>query len=87
MKTIDSYPLTKIETNSKEEMKIESEETSLEKKAEIFDDATSKLSFKEKMTLFNKKKTLGSSPSSNLKTNRNRLTQVFSSHSSYRIYD
>lgn len=87
MKTIDSYPSTKIEINSKEENQVPTDENCLEKNVEVFDDATSKLSFKEKMTLFNKKKHLGSGPPSTLKTNRNRLTQVFSSHSSYRIYD
>jgi hypothetical protein len=44
---------------------------------EPFDDDISKLSFKEKMTLFNKKKATGLTPTSSLKNNRNRLTQVF----------
>ena len=56
-----------------------------EPKPEIFDDDTSKLTFKEKMILFNKKKNNGlntssSSSSSSLKTSRNRLTQVFYPH-------
>lgn len=41
---------------------------------DVFDDDTSKLSFKEKMTLFNQKKSMTSSASA--KANRNRLTQV-----------
>lgn len=64
-----------MKTNSKQDIHIETDE-----KPEIFDDATSKLSFKEKMTMFNKKKPFGSGPSSNLKANRNRLTQVYSFH-------
>lgn len=43
---------------------------------ETFDDDISKLSFKEKMTLFNKKKPAGLTPTSSLKNNRNRQTQV-----------
>jgi hypothetical protein len=43
---------------------------------ETYDDDISKLSFKEKMTLFNKNKTIGLAPTSSLKNNRNRLTQV-----------
>lgn len=43
---------------------------------ETFDDDISKLSFKEKMILFNKNKTMGLTPTSSLKNNRNRLTQV-----------
>ena len=44
--------------------------------SEVFDDDTSKLSFKEKMVLFNKKKNNNSTTSSSSKTNRSRLTQV-----------
>jgi hypothetical protein len=66
-------------------------ETLVEKKPEVFNDDTSKLTFKEKMILFNKKKNLGSTSASSLKTSRNRLTQVFYSqtyiHSFYYIYD
>ncbi len=51
-----------------------------ENKPEIFDDDTSKLTFKEKMILFNKKKNNGLNTSSTLKTSRNRLTQVFYPH-------
>jgi len=52
-------------------------ETLVEKKPEVFHDDTSKLTFKEKMILFNKKKNIGLTTSSSLKTSRNRLTQVF----------
>jgi len=44
---------------------------------EVFHDDTSKLTFKEKMILFNKKKNIGLTPTSSLKNNRSRLTQVF----------
>lgn len=52
--------------------------TSIDNKNEenSFDDDTSKLSFKEKMTLFNKKNSKGLTSSHSLKHNRNRLTQV-----------
>ncbi|CAM4895290.1 unnamed protein product [Rotaria socialis] len=53
-------------------------ESSSDKKTDneaAFDDEISKLSFKEKMTLFNKKKPAGLTPTSSLKKNRNRLTQ------------
>jgi hypothetical protein len=43
---------------------------------EIFDDDTSKLSFKDKMTMFNQKKKLETATSPQIKGNRNRLTQV-----------
>ncbi|CAF1347565.1 unnamed protein product [Rotaria magnacalcarata] len=55
-----------------------SNESSSDKKTDneaAFDDEISKLSFKEKMTLFNKKKPAGLTPTSSLKKNRNRLTQ------------
>ena len=50
-----------------------------EKKNEndTFDDEISKLSFKEKMSLFNKNETIKLVPTSSLKCHRNRLTQVF----------
>jgi hypothetical protein len=57
----------------------QNKENSPEKKPEdeTFDDDISKLSFKEKMILFNKKKNMGLTPTSSLKNNRSRLTQVF----------
>lgn len=55
-----------------------SPENSPEKTTEdnVYDDDTSKMTFKEKMILFNKKNAHGLAPSSSLKHNRNRLTQV-----------
>ena len=57
----------------------EDNETSAEQTSEkdIFDDDTSKLSFKEKMVLFNQKKSAEASSSASEKASRNRLTQVF----------
>lgn len=54
-------------------------ESSSDKKSdnETFDDEVSKLSFKEKMTLFNKNKANLLTPTSSIKKNRSRLTQVF----------
>lgn len=73
-KTEDPTPVTKKyaggNQRSKTENIIKTEEN------EAFDDDTSKLSFKEKMTLFNKSKIMGLAPTSSLKNNRNRLTQV-----------
>jgi hypothetical protein len=74
---INSPPLRRRSQGKKQELKTEIDESSIETKPEVFDDDTSKLTFKEKMILFNKKKNLGSSTSSSLKANRNRLTQVF----------
>jgi hypothetical protein len=56
----------------------QNKEVTSEKKTENdgFDDDTSKLTFKEKMILFNKKKSIGLTPTSSLRNNRNRLTQV-----------
>lgn len=48
--------------------------------AAVFDDDTSKLTFKEKMTLFSKTKSHGPTPSYALKASRNRLTQVVPIH-------
>ena len=45
---------------------------------ETFDDDISKLSFKEKMTLFKKKNIIGTPTLAVAKPNRSRLTQVFS---------
>jgi len=69
-----SPSLTKISDTIKPEID--------ESLTEVFHDDTSKLTFKEKMILFNKKKNngLNTSSSSSLKANRNRLTQVFYSH-------
>lgn len=57
----------------------QNDESSSETKTDnnTFDDDISKLSFKEKMTLFNKKKPSGLTPRSSLNSDRNRLTQVF----------
>ena len=59
----------------------EENDTSMEQTSEkdVFDDDTSKLSFKEKMVLFNKNKQAEKSISNELtaKVNRSRLTQVF----------
>jgi hypothetical protein len=78
---LSSSPITKKYTNGNQNSQIEDQTTEIpsEKKPEneSFDDDISKLSFKEKMTLFNKKKSIGLTPTSSLKTNRNRLTQVF----------
>ena len=60
--------------------KISSEQVKPENQPEIFDDDTSKLTFKEKMILFNKKKNHGLNTSSTLKSSRSRLTQVFYPH-------
>jgi hypothetical protein len=62
---IKSPSLTKISNNVEPE----------HHQTEVFHDDTSKLTFKEKMTLFNKKKNSGLNTSSTLKTSRNRLTQ------------
>ncbi|CAF0899341.1 unnamed protein product [Rotaria sp. Silwood1] len=53
----------------------EIDDISVEHKSDVFDDDTSKLTFREKMILFNKKKNMGLTLQSSLKTNRNRLTQ------------
>ena len=68
-----SPSLTKIS----DAIKPEINESLTENQMEVFHDDTSKLTFKEKMILFNKKKNNGLNTSSTLKTNRNRLTQVF----------
>lgn len=78
---IDCLPLKKIANNEKQLTKHEINQISIENetttKPEIFHDDTSKLTFREKMTLFNKNKNNNTSTNTfSLKTNRNRLTQV-----------
>ncbi|CAF0986323.1 unnamed protein product [Rotaria sp. Silwood1] len=77
-------PITKKYANEKQRAYTENillmhqnNESSSDKKTEneTFDDDISKLSFKEKMTLFDKKKPMGLAPTSSLKNNRIRLTQ------------
>jgi hypothetical protein len=71
-KNEDSTSITKKYANGNQRSQTENLHEN-----ETFDDDISKLSFKEKMTLFNKTKTIGLTPTSSLKNNRNRLTQVF----------
>jgi len=82
---MNSPPLTKKSN------KPEIDEISVEDKIDVFHDDTSKLTFKEKMILFNKQKNLGLTSTSSLKANRNRLTQVFYSqthiYTLHYIYD
>lgn len=80
---IDCLPLKKIANNEKQLTKHEINQISIENetttttKPEIFHDDTSKLTFREKMTLFNKNKNNNTSTNTfSLKTSRNRLTQV-----------
>ncbi len=68
----DSTTITKKYANGNQRSRTENLHEN-----ETFDDDTSKLSFKEKMILFNKNKPTGLTPTSSLKNNRNRLTQVF----------
>jgi hypothetical protein len=79
-----SPPFRRKSTTEEQRLKVENiisppeiDDTSTENKSEVFDDDTSKLTFKEKMILFNKKKNIGLGTSSSLKTSRSRLTQVF----------
>jgi hypothetical protein len=73
-KNEDSPSTTKKYANGNQRSQTENIVKSDEK--ESYDDDTSKLSFKEKMTLFNKNKSIGLAPTSSFKNNRNRLTQV-----------
>ncbi|CAF2819700.1 unnamed protein product [Rotaria sp. Silwood2] len=77
-------PITKKYANEKQRSQTENiflihqnTESSSDKKTEndTFDDDISKLSFKEKMTLFDKNKSAGLAPTSSSKNNRIRLTQ------------
>jgi len=72
----DSPSITKKYTNGNNQH-LQTENILPNNENETFDDDISKLSFKEKMILFNKKKPTGLTPTSSLKNNRNRLTQVF----------
>jgi len=85
---LHSPPLTKKYNNKKQQSKLEIDEILVENKTPVYDDDTSKLTFQEKMVLFNKNKNLGLTSTSSLKANRNRLTQVFYSqtHIHHTIY-
>ncbi|CAF3513009.1 unnamed protein product [Rotaria socialis] len=80
---IKSPPLTKPYSSERHRSKTENivlipteiDEISVEHSGDSFGDDTSKLTFKEKMILFNKSKNSGLALSSSLKANRNRLTQ------------
>jgi len=74
-KTEQTPTITKKYANDNQRSKTENIIQTNEK--ETFDDDTSKLSFREKMILFNKNKPQGLTPTSSLKSNRSRLTQVF----------
>ena len=70
---IKDTPITKKYAHGDQRSKTESILQTDDKEA--YDDEVSKLTFREKMTLFNKNKSIGLTPTSSLK-NRNRLTQV-----------
>ena len=74
-KTEDSIPITKKYASGNQRSKTENIVKTTDE-PEPFDDDISKLSFKEKMTLFNKNKPAGLAPTSSLKNHRNRQTQV-----------
>lgn len=68
-----TLPRTKPYNKPDDSQTYSNENQSIEK--ETYDDDISKLSFKEKMILFNKQKPMTLTPTSSLKLNRNRLTQ------------
>ncbi|CAF2917376.1 unnamed protein product [Rotaria sp. Silwood2] len=72
-----TYNIEKQQQQSKPEDIIlsETDDISVEHTTDVFGDDTSKLTFKEKMVLFNKTKNMGLTSSSSLKPNRSRLTQ------------
>lgn len=74
-KTEDSIPITKKYASGNQRSQTENIVKSTDD-TETFDDDTSKLSFKEKMILFNKNKPKALAPTSSLKNHRNRQTQV-----------
>ncbi|CAF1286362.1 unnamed protein product, partial [Rotaria sordida] len=76
-KTYNDEKQQQQQQQSKPEDIIQSEidDISVEHNTDVFGDDTSKLTFKEKMILFNKKKSMGIILSSSSKPNRNRLTQ------------
>lgn len=83
-KTEDSIPITKKYASGNQRSKTENIVKTTDE-PEAFDDDISKLSFKEKMTLFNKNKPTGLVPTSSLKNHRNRQTQVLMKGDRFRV--